>query len=733
MLDTGDRPYSCFLCSDTFSRSDILKRHFQKCSQRRGNPTGASHLAYSQNHLKRQAAKAKSTAALQAAAAQREAQNNGTVVDTNLPNVAGQAAMNNTATDYNVGMGALHTTQHQLADISTKPYAENRSAGGPSSGLNRPNHNFLAGQAGSAPSSGGSTPLTAKPPAGQFPHSFTDEAHRPIYPDMNARNNNLPQLTGGTQFDGNAFEWSSFAHGKDTSGSVPSVFASAGQSFSQNIIPDNQQGHFKKTTMPLEDSHDEEVAVETVKSLVVSPAKAEQLIAFCQLDHSANPIHAQLRHALTPENILHFVQQYYHHFYQHFPILHIPTFEPDKTYDGLLLAVICTGAVYSDQLEIQQVRELARKTGIAIKNASQWFNDPSGMDVFGIGDTEEIVEELHAFVSILSLSLWHGDDLQKLQAMKDWSSCTKLALHLGLNKMVPTLHPNSSFFHQPGPVEHGNQNDFVYSAWLWQEKRVRLMYTIFLTDAVMAFFCNRPPTLDPLQLRIPLPCDDATWDAPDEESCLRSLGFFGSENQLLSNTSGSLRKKQPEMHLALAVLESSGKELAPRTTNIASKFLLIHGLLVHLWTVQKSSTLTPRDFPIHDLDWVVESKHDPLKPIDPSPLGTIETATDKWVRAWDCDMSSQYPPGVERIGYSRDGVHYYWLAKFLIQNCDTVNVHSSWNERFQQILKILKYIKTWVSTNQLDRGEGTGAVGLLDERYGLEDLSKDMKLLLAPL
>ncbi|POS83220.1 hypothetical protein EPUL_005936, partial [Erysiphe pulchra] len=50
---TGDRPYMCILCRDTFSRSDILKRHFQKCSIRRGNPTGASHLSHSQAHVKK--------------------------------------------------------------------------------------------------------------------------------------------------------------------------------------------------------------------------------------------------------------------------------------------------------------------------------------------------------------------------------------------------------------------------------------------------------------------------------------------------------------------------------------------------------------------------------------------------------------------------------------------------------------------------------------------------------
>lgn len=53
MIDTGDRPYMCVLCKDTFSRSDILKRHFQKCSIRRGNPTGATHLSHPHAHLKR--------------------------------------------------------------------------------------------------------------------------------------------------------------------------------------------------------------------------------------------------------------------------------------------------------------------------------------------------------------------------------------------------------------------------------------------------------------------------------------------------------------------------------------------------------------------------------------------------------------------------------------------------------------------------------------------------------
>lgn len=52
----------CVLCRDTFSRSDILKRHFIKCSVRRGNPTGASHLSHPQAHVKKNAAQQKALA-----------------------------------------------------------------------------------------------------------------------------------------------------------------------------------------------------------------------------------------------------------------------------------------------------------------------------------------------------------------------------------------------------------------------------------------------------------------------------------------------------------------------------------------------------------------------------------------------------------------------------------------------------------------------------------------------
>ncbi|KAK9460311.1 uncharacterized protein V1516DRAFT_685982 [Lipomyces oligophaga] len=42
---TGDRPYKCSVCADSFCRSDILKRHYEKCQSRHASNPGAAALS----------------------------------------------------------------------------------------------------------------------------------------------------------------------------------------------------------------------------------------------------------------------------------------------------------------------------------------------------------------------------------------------------------------------------------------------------------------------------------------------------------------------------------------------------------------------------------------------------------------------------------------------------------------------------------------------------------------
>lgn len=108
----------CVLCTDTFSRSDILKRHFQKCSIRRGNPTGASHLSNPAAHLKKSQAAAQKAAA--AAASANAAANGGP------PSSAG-AVQPSPYTSAPMPGATLPATSASLPAMSTLPYANGQA------------------------------------------------------------------------------------------------------------------------------------------------------------------------------------------------------------------------------------------------------------------------------------------------------------------------------------------------------------------------------------------------------------------------------------------------------------------------------------------------------------------------------------------------------------------------------------------------------------------------------
>ena len=264
-----------------------------------------------------------------------------------------------------------------------------------------------------------------------------------------------------------------------------------------------------------------------------------------------------------------------------------------------------------------------------------------------------------------------------------------------------------------------------------------------MVDAALVIFFNRRPNINPIELNLPLPADDAAWDADTGEACAAALGLRGPSHQAF-NVTGSRRRKQLEMGYALQALEEPGRDLAPRATNAWGKFLLVHGSLVRFSIAQRYSSLDTTSINPTYCDWVIDSqpKSDEATTgnghLSPGGrhfrdgLKIVDMALDKWKKAWDQDMIVQYPPGTPRDGYCRDGVHYYWLAKLLMQNSDHINIHTPWSQRFSQILAILKSVKNWVSPIQASKGQSIGSLSTIDESYGVEDMTKNMKLLFTP-
>jgi hypothetical protein len=479
---------------------------------------------------------------------------------------------------------------------------------------------------------------------------------------------------------------------------------------------------------------------------------------------------ASVKPYLFSDNIKHFLE-HFTSFHGHFPIIHMPTFRITEANDGLLLSMICIGAVYSDRISPSQVRDMIDLVQSVLEANLKIYSRMS-LDIISengyggsvIGSTDAELEEITAVFLIHSLSIWHGNPIQRQKAREQFPKLVQLARSAGLTQPV-TKAPLSAL-HQPHiVVEHFNAANFDWNAWVIQERRSRLMYGLFLVDASRVTYFNTDPQFNASEIRLPLPADDAAWDANTASACAAALGLHGPVAAAENNREGSRRPKQPEMHTALKTLLDHVWDVQHGTTNLYSKFILVHALHIQLRMAQKnvsqdSSQLTHfgaqfpgsgSSTPISQLDWVTRgttsggssantSGHaTPVESTNLTPqqqLKAVNYAFDKWKKAWDDDMTIQYPPSSQshrRFGFCRDGVHFYWLAKYLLQNNRVFDWNTPPDQRFSQVMHILTSVKTWVVSDSAKRGEELGSVSDIDKDYGVTDLTLDMAQFFKPI
>jgi len=775
----------CVLCRDTFSRSDILKRHFQKCSIRRGNPTGASHLSHAQAHLKKShPGPHKSSSSLSN--------------EHDMMGVNGLSSLNDPSMhpfgvipDGSIPDAASNMTDEQasqqlsrsnsLKRFSTDGGQDRRSMAG-SGGSNRGSFDQNSYNIASTMPSGMNPSLAFSMPNGQNGHSYsqnynyagngTNLQHQstadlqplangrnmPVYPNINTTNHGL--------------EWSNIFQ-PPAQGVYINTYSNSNVSNSQVTVkqePGTSNGLFtgiypgSANNVPTSDFPNWNFQDDPLQQI------SSKLLSLCFSPN--NPISSrghELRTFLSADNIKHFLE-HFSSFQGHFPIIHMPSFRIMEAYDGLLLGMICIGAVYSDRITPAQVRDLMDIVKVVIESNSQVYvktsreyNRDIGYSSEPIGSRGSELEEITAIFMMHVLSTWHGNPVQRENARRQFPLIVALARKADLAQPV-TIAPYSAL-HQPNvTVEHFNAANFDWNGWVEQEKRSRLMYAIYLVDAARVLYFNIEPSFETFEIRLPLPADDAAWDAGSSAECAEALGLHGLVAARDRNPEGSRRQKQPEMHTALRALLHAGYELQSGTTNLYSKFILVHALHVQLWLAQRQTAQEPEQIktwalpgtPMSQNDWVLRAV-DPtgsgassnntsgrVTPVDAasqSPatqqhLKATNIAFDKWKRAWDEDMVVQYPPAsnnYRRFGFCRDGVHFYWLAKYLMQNHRGLNSSMAPDQRFTRVMNLLKVVKNWVVSDSQSRGEELGSVNDIDKDYGVTDLTLDMAQLFKPL
>ncbi|EME79742.1 uncharacterized protein MYCFIDRAFT_156965 [Pseudocercospora fijiensis CIRAD86] len=741
---TGDRPYMCHLCKDTFSRSDILKRHFQKCSLRRGNPTGANHLAHQRRNT---------NSGNRLSIGQQEGQiglagmpdvSGSSTYNANgvgsSPNVNGDLSARSSRANSLIGGGAM-SQRNSLAGLgilgSNAPHAEQMQQGTSAPyqpGLNaysmQNNTNgahMPSGYQFNQPQMNGNPYSTAQNPQ---PMSFL--GHQSSRFDNSQVNSHHPQLQSG-----------------DGSGSLYSHPGGFGSEETDHSIPG-----FPNWSMddPLQ-------------------AKVDSLMHHCfphgEDSAQGSPAAQLMQSVLKIENVKHFAE-HYTSYQGHWPILHMPTFKLTNANNNLVLAILCIGAVYSPKFTVTQTRQLMEFVKAIVFSNCTIYNRTLNGHVEGLGDQPFEVEELQALSMLQTMFIWHGNPTQRQGARDEFPTLVRIAKAMNLYDTAAPGHYAYSMLHS-GRNSQANlyrMEHWNWHGWLEQEKRNRALYQLLVTDAAMVMYFNSTPQFDPLEVRLMLPADDAAWDAANAHECANALGLSGPDAQA-KNMTGTRKPIQPTMRDAMRTLLDQYASFQPGTTNVYSKFMLIHALIIRIIVCQKA-LLQPdggyHDFklglngstpatPLSQNDWLEQhgggsannSGHaTPTGGFSPKQQQNraaqqekkrLGQALEKWKRNWDTDMELQYPPHhyqQRRFGFSRDGVHFFYLGRSFLQSQQASDFNVPGDVRFRRVMALLKRIKSMVVGDNETKGQDIGSVGDIDDQYGLDNLTLDMKLLFRP-
>ncbi|PWW74642.1 hypothetical protein C7212DRAFT_298407 [Tuber magnatum] len=818
---TGDRPYQCILCKDTFSRSDILKRHFQKCSIRRGNPTGATHLSHAHAHQQG-----------------RRPGHHPTLPPPPPPPLPAESPISTPVVAPPEGSGRFSP---ESSSEGRKPAARSCDqcvrlkarcdSGSPCercrmrdgrecsySGIPRRTDSRseigLMSMPELSDSSSKSQPVgygdefNFPPPTHPHAH-MTHSGQYPLPPPQRQSQTpdnqqhpqpQSPHQIGVSQSPSNPFynEWDNLIELPEQQ-FLPfylppsaqllrgGISASAG-GMDQSLQASDQPVYgmyfpSDLTDMPPLDALGGGVFGDWDMPQQVDPlqVKCDRLIAICFPENPGRgsssagspdqrtepgPTAADLKEWLTPDHVKHFVRLFFINFQGHFPMIHLPTFNMLTIADGLLLAMICIGAVYSDRgITAEDVRAMIDRSFAALDGTDHGLSDGSQVS------TSWELEEIQARYFLHVLSAWHGTFHQRESTRRNYGTVIAKAKAADLFRPFTPSNPGAagfSMYHQVGDHQPSSPTGWDWASWVEQEKRNRLMFGILLLDTAYAIFFNHPPRVVLHEVRLTLPCDDATWDAPGAQECANALGLNG-EGPNSKNIIGSRRAQQPEFMTTLNALLEPSQEFKPGTTNAYSKFILVHALHSHIWVTQQrlpNATEMGIDQEIGSMagpsvEW--ENGGDILSAgggssggetpegyIDNTRIGnqprsnTLSEAAravkicqyslEKWKKAWETDLHSQFPLPTARVGFGRDGLPFYWLAKlYLARNRTTEWRHGIDDDRtVAKVKNMLKHVRGFIAddTGRLDL---QGAVSAIDDGYAMDELTYDMKLLFRPI
>ncbi|KAI6712744.1 hypothetical protein JHW43_004711 [Diplocarpon mali] len=288
------------------------------------------------------------------------------------------------------------------------------------------------------------------------------------------------------------------------------------------FFPANQQSHHPMAVTSLLDTSLPETTLSEEKSQQIVDLIKER---FNETDHApvARQKEALLEgdrsddsHLLSRKMMQTYVGSYWYHFSDQVPILHKPTFSPDRTPNLLLIAMMAIGASCLDKVHGHEVTQ----AGAELSNFLAWhlrweifsdyhFRPPAKLWVFQALLLLELYEKMYSTRALHERA--HIHHATTITLMRRGSSLIgRSALDSPPSVRDDKLGQNGS---RQSSTSGANTPDEWWNHWITNEATRRAAFAAFVIDSTHATMFGHSTVMVAHEMRLPLPCDETLWSA----------------------------------------------------------------------------------------------------------------------------------------------------------------------------------------------------------------------------
>ena len=243
-------------------------------------------------------------------------------------------------------------------------------------------------------------------------------------------------------------------------------------------------------------------------------------------------------HVFSLSKMQSYIASYWAHFHQQMPILHRPTFSADGCPELLLIAMIAIGAACLEKKHGHAVTTACAELSNFLAWHLRWqlfqdtnFRPPAKLWVFQALLLLEIFEKMYSSRPLHERA--HIHHATTLTLMRRGSSLIGRSALDSPPSIKDGARGSTSSASSTGGASAAATNtaDEWWTHWITNEATRRVAFAAFVMDSTHATMFGHSAVMVAHEMRLPLPCDEALWDAKSSaevgrtESSLQANGF----------------------------------------------------------------------------------------------------------------------------------------------------------------------------------------------------------------